>query len=174
VRIGRIDRIGTRELAAGREGSAVGQPGGGRGRVVGAIIARGALCLVAVGGSHGTLSEVAEAGRKLESFADYHLMDFTEADTPLSPLYVKLSDKGQVTPSLDAPAPDAQPIGNLYARPVRHSKPLFLLQEAATGGYHLSTDPALLSRKEPFANPYPEGDPKHEAFKNRVQYANHR
>jgi len=121
----------------------------------------------------GTLSEVAEAARKLESFADYHLMDFTEADTPLIPLYVKLSDKGQVTPSLDAPAPDAQPIAQLYTRPVRHSKPLFLLQEAATGGYHLSTDPALLSRKEPFANPYPEGDPKHEAFKNRVQYANH-
>ena len=121
----------------------------------------------------GALSEVAEAGRKLESFADYHLMDFTEAETPLLPLYVKLSDKGQVVPSLNAPAPDAQPIGNLYARPVRHSKPLFLLQEAATGGYHLSTDPALLSRKEPFANPYADGDPKHAAFKNRVQYVNY-
>jgi hypothetical protein len=121
----------------------------------------------------GTLSEVAEAGRKLESFTDYHLMDFTESNAPLMPLYAKLADKGQSIPSLEAPAPDAKPIGHLYAHPVNHSKPLFLLQEASTGRYHLSTDPALLNRKEPFTNPYPEGDPKHAAFQNRVQYVNH-
>ncbi|MEI6820067.1 MAG: hypothetical protein WCL19_10765 [Verrucomicrobiota bacterium] len=121
----------------------------------------------------GTLSEVAEAGRKLESFADYHPMDFTEATTPLLPLYEKPMDKGQIVPSLAAPSPDAAPLCHLYAHPVKHSKPLFLLQEAATGRYLLSTDPALLSRKEQFANPYPEGDPKHAAFQNRVQYVNH-
>lgn len=56
---------------------------------------------------------------------------------------------------------------------MRHSKPLFLLQEAATGRYQLSTDPALLNRKEPFANPYPKSHPKHGAFQNRVQYVNY-
>jgi hypothetical protein len=121
----------------------------------------------------GTLSEVAEAGRKLQAFADYHIMDFTEADTPLLPLYLKRSDKGQAVPCLDTPIPGAQPIAYLYSRPVKHSKPLFLLQEAATGGLRLSTDPTLLSRKEPFANPYPETDPKHAAFKNRSQYVNY-
>ncbi len=121
----------------------------------------------------GTLSEVADAGRKLESFADYQMMDFTEADTPLLPLYVKPMDKDQFVPTPDAPTPDAKPIARLYARPVKHSKPLFLLQEAATGRYRLTTDPALLNRKEPFANPYPAGDPKHAAFQNRVQYVNY-
>lgn len=122
----------------------------------------------------GTLGEVTEASRKLESFADYHLMEFTESDTPLLPLYARPMDKGQIVPSLEAPAPDAKPVGQLYAHPVKHSKPLFLLQEAATGLYHLSTDPALLHRKEPFANPYPdESHPKHAAFQNRVQYVNY-
>ena len=121
----------------------------------------------------GTLQEVAAAGRKLESFTDYHLMDFTESNTPVLPLYMKPMDQGQNVPSLDAPASDAKAIGQLYARPVKHAKPLFLLQEAATGRYHLSTDPALLNRKEPFANPYPEGHPKHAAFTNRVQYVNY-
>jgi len=121
----------------------------------------------------GTLQEVAEAGRKLESFTDYHLMDFTESDTPLLPLYVQSIDQGQSVPSLEAPAPRAKPIGQLYSRPVKHAKPLFLLQEAATGRYHLSTDPALLNRKEPFANPYPADHPKHAAFRNRVQYVNY-
>jgi len=121
----------------------------------------------------GTLQEVAEAGRKLESFTDYHLMDFTESDTPLLPLYVQSIDQGQSVPSLEAPAPGAKPIGQLYSRPVKHAKPLFLLQEAATGRYHLSTDPALLNRKEPFANPYPADHPKHAAFRNRVQYVNY-
>jgi hypothetical protein len=121
----------------------------------------------------GTLTEVADAGRKLESFADYQMMDFAEADTPLLPLYVKPMDKGQIVPSLEAPTPDAKPICQLYASPVKHSKPLFLLQEAATNRYRLTTDPALLNRKEPFANPYPAGDPKHAAFQNRVQYVNY-
>jgi hypothetical protein len=121
----------------------------------------------------GTLGEVAEASRKLESFADYHLVEFTESDTPLLPLYARSMDKGQIVPSLEAPTPDAKPVGQLYAHPVKHSKPLFLLQEAATGLYHLSTDPALLNRKEPFANPYPESHPKHVAFQNRVQYVNY-
>jgi len=121
----------------------------------------------------GTLDEVADTGRKLESFADYHMMDFTEADTPLLPLYAQPMDKGQVVATLDAPAPNATPIACVYARPVKHSKPLFLVQEAATGRYHLSTDPAMLSRKEPFANPYPESDSKHAAFQGRVQYVNY-
>lgn len=121
----------------------------------------------------GTLGEVAEASRKLESFADYHLMDFTESDTPLLPLYARPMGKGQIVPCLEAPTPDAEPVGQLYARPVKHSKPLFLLQEAATGLYRLSTDPALFNRKEPFANPYPESHPKHVAFQNRVQYVNY-
>jgi hypothetical protein len=121
----------------------------------------------------GTLGEVAEASRKLEAFADYHLMEFTESDTPLLPLYAKPMDQGRIVPCLDAPTPDAEPVGQLYARPVKHSKPLFLLQEAATGLYHLSTDPSLLNRKEAFANPYPEGHPKHADFQNRVQYVNY-
>lgn len=58
----------------------------------------------------GTLNEVAEAGRKLETFTDYHLMDFTEADTPLLPLYAKPMEKGQRVPSLDAPNAGAKPI----------------------------------------------------------------
>ena len=121
----------------------------------------------------GTLQEVAEAGRKLEPFTDYHLLDFTESNTPVLPLYLQPMDQGQNVPSLDAPAPAAKPIGQLYARPVKHAKPLFLLQAAATGRYHLSTDPALLNRKEPFANPYPADHPKHAAFRNRVQYVNY-
>jgi len=121
----------------------------------------------------GTLDEVAEAGRKLEPFADYQMLDFTEADTSLLPLYAKPMDKGQVLPTLEAPASDAKPVAKVYARPVKYSKPLFLLQEAATGRHHLTTDPVLLNRKEPFANPYAESDPKHAAFQNRVQYVNY-
>ena len=56
----------------------------------------------------GTLNEVAEDVRKLESFADYHPMDFTEADTPLLPLDTMPIDKGQIVPSLAAPSPDAR------------------------------------------------------------------
>jgi hypothetical protein len=114
----------------------------------------------------GTLNEVVEAGRKLESFTDYQLMDFTEADTPLLSLYAKPMDKGQIVPCLEAPTPDAKPICQLYARPVKHSKPLFLLQEAATGRYRLTTDPALLTVKHSLhpelgAKPY-EGPPRPE------------
>jgi hypothetical protein len=120
----------------------------------------------------GTLNEVAEAARKLESFADYHPLDFTETNTPLVPLYLMPTDKSQAVPTL-APNPDAVPLCHLYARPVKNSKPLFLMQDADTGRRVLSTDPALFSRKEPFANPYPEGDPKHASFQNRVQYVNY-
>jgi len=88
--------------------------------------------------------------------------------------FVSGAPRGQLVPCLEAPTPDAKPVDQLYAHPVKHSKPLFLLQEAATGLYHLSTDPALLNRKEPFANPYPdESHPKHVGFQNRVQYVNY-
>ena len=62
----------------------------------------------------------------------------------------------------------------LHAHPVRHSKPVFLLQDGgATGEYILTTDPMLQCRKLPFANPYPAGHEKHARFQNRHQYLTH-
>lgn len=91
----------------------------------------------------GTLNEVAEAGRKLESFTDLRPIEFTEADTPLLPLYVKQSDKTSPQPTFVKPTPDAQPVCRLYSRPVKHSKPIFALQDGGTNDFILTTDPAL-------------------------------
>lgn len=121
----------------------------------------------------GTLQEVAEAGRKLESFTDLHPVEFKESDTPLLPLYIKRADKAPPQPTLEKPAPDAQAICQLYAKPVRHSKPIFLLQDGGTGEYILTTDPALQCRKLPFANPYPAGHEKHTKLQNRHLYLTH-
>jgi len=121
----------------------------------------------------GTLQEVAEAGRKLESFTDLHPVEFKESDTPLLPLYIKRADKAPPQPTLEKPAPDAQAVCQLYSKPVRHSKPIFLLQDGGTGEYILTTDPALQCRKLPFANPYPAGHEKHAKLQNRHQYLTH-
>ena len=121
----------------------------------------------------GTLGAVAEAGRKLETFADLHPVVFSEQDTPLLPLYLKTTDKTPAQPTLDPPTPEAKPVCQLYARPVKHSKPLFLLQDGGTGAYILTTDPALQCSKVPFENPYPVGHEKHDRFENRVQYVTH-
>jgi hypothetical protein len=118
----------------------------------------------------GTLGEVAEAGRKLESFTDLHPVEFTEHDTPLLPLYVNSAGKTPPQPTLEKPAPDAQPVCQLYSRPVRRSKPVFVLQDSGTGQFILTTDPALQCRREPLENPYPPGHEKHEKFEHRAQY----
>jgi hypothetical protein len=121
----------------------------------------------------GTLNEVAEAGRKLDAHTDLRPIEFREESTPLLPLYLKTADKAPPQPTLEKPAPDAQPLCQLYAHPVRHSKPVFLLQDGGTGEYILTTDPALQCRKVPFANPYPAGHEKHSKFENRHQYITH-
>ena len=121
----------------------------------------------------GTLGGVAEAGRKLESFADLHPVEFREQDTPLLPLYLKTADKTPPQPTLEKPTPEAKPVCQLYAHPVKHSRPVFLLQDGRTDQYILTTDPALLSRKVPFENPYPIGHAKHDKFQNRMQYLTH-
>jgi hypothetical protein len=121
----------------------------------------------------GTLKEVAEAGRKLESFTDLHPVEFKESDTPLLPVYVKRAGKTRPQPTLDKPTPDAQPVCQLYAHPVKHSRPVFLLQDSGTGKYIVTTDPALQCRKVPFENPYPVGHEKNAKFQGRVQYLTH-
>ncbi len=121
----------------------------------------------------GTLGEVAEAGRKLDTFTDMHPVEFREQDTPLLPLYLKTADKTPPQPTLDPPTPEAKPVCRLYAQPVKDSKPVFLLQDGGTGQYILTTDPALQCRKVPFENPYPAGHEKHDKFQNRVQYLTH-
>jgi hypothetical protein len=122
----------------------------------------------------GTLNEVADAGRKLESHTYVQPIEFQAESCPLVPVYLKTADKAPPQPTLEKPAPDAQPLCQLYAHPVRHSKPVFLLQDGgATGEYILTTDPMLQCRKLPFANPYPAGHEKHAKFQNRHQYLTH-
>ena len=122
----------------------------------------------------GTLNEVAEAGRKLEAHTYVQPIEFQAESCPLVPVYLKTADKAPPQPTLEKPAPDAQPLCQLYAHPVRHSKPVFLLQDGgATGEYILTTDPMLQCRKLPFANPYPAGHEKHAKFQNRHQYLTH-
>ena len=118
----------------------------------------------------GTLQEVAEAGRKLESFTELRPVEFKESDTPLLPLYIKRADKAPPQPTLEKPTQDAQPVCQLYSKPVRHSRPVFLLQDGGTNEYILTTDPALQCRKLPFENPYPAGHAKHAKLQNRHQY----
>lgn len=121
----------------------------------------------------GTLQEVAEAGRKLESFTELRPVEFKESDTPLLPLYIKHADKNPPQPTLEKPTPDAQPLCQLYSKPVTHSRPVFLLQDGGTNEYILTTDPALQCRKLPFENPYPAGHDKRAALENRHQYLTH-
>lgn len=118
----------------------------------------------------GTLSEVAEKAHALEPHADYHPLTFNESNTPLLPLYVRKIAGGHEVPTLENADQANAPICFTYAHPVKGSLPLFLLQETATGRYAVSTDPCRFCAKAPFANPYPEGDPKHGRFQNRVQY----
>jgi hypothetical protein len=121
----------------------------------------------------GTLQEVAEAGKELEPFTDLHPVEFKEDETPLLPLYIKRDDKATAQPTLEEPEPGAQPVCQLYSKPVRHSKPVFLLQDGGSGEYILTTDPALQCRKLQFVNPYPADHSKHATLENRHQYLTH-
>ena len=118
----------------------------------------------------GTLSDVAEKAKVLAPHTDYHPLAFTEKETPLLPLFAQKMPNGQSVLGLESKGPADTPICFTYARPVKNSKPLFLMQETATGRYAVSTDPYLFCTKVPFKNPYPENDPKHASFENRVQY----
>jgi hypothetical protein len=118
----------------------------------------------------GTLRDVAEAGRKLEAHTDLRPAEFKENSTPLLPLYLNTAHQASPQPTLEKPTPDAEPLCQLYAHPVPHSRPLFILQDGGTGEFILTTDPALQCRKVAFENPYPVGHEKHDKFEHRVQY----
>jgi len=118
----------------------------------------------------GTLAEVTEKAKALEAHADYHPLVFDEDDTPLLPIYSRKVANGQLVPTLEMTSKSDVPMCFTYARPVEGSKPLFLMQETATGKYAISTDPYLFCARIAVKNPYPEDDPRHATFENRPQY----
>jgi hypothetical protein len=118
----------------------------------------------------GTLSEVAEKAKTLEPLADYGRLAFAETDTLLLPLHARKMPNGQIIPTVEVPDQAGDPLCCTYAYPVEGSKPLFLLQEANSGRYAVSADPYLFCTRVAFENPYPQGEPKHTGFENRVQY----
>jgi hypothetical protein len=114
---------------------------------------------------------------------DYGPVEYTQADTPLVPLYQEKTPDGQTVLSrkvYSGTQPDSstsatektavKPACFAYAYPVRDSMPLFLMRETATGKLAISTDPYLFCTKIPFANPYPAGHAKHDQYENRVRY----
>ena len=121
----------------------------------------------------GTLGQVSTAARRLEAHAALRPIEFLVEKVPLAPIYVKTAENSSPQPTLEKPTPDSQPLCQLYAHPVRHSKPIFLLQDGRTNEYILTTDPMLQCRKVPFTNPYPPGHEKHSKFQNRQQYLTH-
>ncbi len=119
----------------------------------------------------GTLSEVAGKANQLAEFADYEPLAFTEAKTPLVPLYRKRYRGRHDVLSRQAPAKeDAQPLCEVYAYPVNGSLPLFVIKNNTTGEYFVTTDPYAECEREPFENPFKPGDEAFGKYQNRTVY----
>jgi len=119
----------------------------------------------------GTLDEVAKTANQLADFADYEPLDLTEDNTPLVALYPRRYAGGQAVLSRRAPAGNsAGPLCKVYAHPVNGSLPLFVIKDNPTGQYFVTTDPYAECEREPFQNPFPPDDPRHQKYENRTVY----
>ncbi len=119
----------------------------------------------------GTLDKVAKTANRLVDFADYEPLDFTEANTPLVPLYPKRYGKGQTVLSRQAPTRGAAaPACKVYAHPVKGSLPLFVIKDNPSGRYFITTDPYAECEREPFQNPLKPGEPAYKKYEGRTVY----
>ena len=114
----------------------------------------------------GTLARVAEKANRLADHADYQPVDFTEADTPLVPLYAKRIGQDTVLSRKAA----GKPVCLVYAWPVRGSFPLFMMRNNETRRHFVTTDPYAHCDREPFKNPFEPGHALHEKYQNRIIY----
>ncbi|MEK0314754.1 hypothetical protein [Cohnella sp. 56] len=116
----------------------------------------------------GTLADVQDKANALADSVDYGLLDITEANAGLIPLYT-ISVGGQTILTRE-PQSGHSPALRTYAKPVAGSKPLFLMQDTTTGAYKLSFDPYEFADKAAFANPYAPSDPQYSTYQNRTLY----
>jgi hypothetical protein len=122
----------------------------------------------------GTLGEVAETANALVGYADYAPLSFTEAGTPLVPLYPRRYRSGQTVLSRRVPAgKGTQPLCKVYAHPVRGSLPLFVIKDNPSGHHFITTDPYAECEREPFENPCAPDHARYEQYENRTVYKAH-
>ncbi|MFQ6133543.1 MAG: hypothetical protein ACE5R4_15980 [Armatimonadota bacterium] len=113
----------------------------------------------------GTLADAATKANKLAPYATYAPLDLTTEQTPLVSLYV-----GGAGVTRAQPPGTARPLCQVYAHPVRGSRPLFLIREVKTGRTFCTTDPYARCAREPFVNPLPEEHESFEKYQNRTVY----
>ena len=101
----------------------------------------------------GTLERVVARARRLAPDTDYGLLEFTEQNAKLLPLYVTRHARTGQTVLSTVRTGGARPALYTYAQPVAGSLPLFLMQDTTSGKLLTSTDPYILCSAPP-----PAGD----------------
>ena len=109
-----------------------------------------------------------EANRIAQSLVDdidYGLVEFSLSDTPRVPVY--LVDNKVV----ENPPAGTEPATYLFARPVRGSHPVFLMEDTTTGQEIISTDLYRFVPSKPLALGIPQEHPKSEYYNNARGYS---
>lgn len=114
----------------------------------------------------GPLDRVAEKCTILADYAHYTPLDFTEANVPLVPLYLKPIGQDKVLSREGS----GDPVCQLYAWPVKGSRPLFVIKNNVTGRHFMTTDPYAQCEREPFHNPLEPDHVSHAKYKGRFVY----
>jgi len=113
----------------------------------------------------GTLADVATKANKLAPYATYAPLDLTTEGVPRVFLYADAEGLTRTRPQ-----ETAQPLCQVYAHPVRGSRPLFLIREVKTGRTFCTTDPYARCAREAFVNPLPEGHASFNKYETRTVY----
>jgi hypothetical protein len=116
----------------------------------------------------GKLSDVSNKAAKLDQYATFEPIEFTEQLKEKIPLYERVFDSQNILST----QPNLENIKacSVSAVPIKGSYPLFLLKNKNTGIYFLTTDPYTACGKIPFVNPYPPTHAKYLKYQNRVIY----
>ncbi|MCP4310320.1 MAG: T9SS type A sorting domain-containing protein [Bacteroidetes bacterium] len=107
---------------------------------------------------NGTMKEVQQRAKSLVSASDYGFISMNPTDMPTSVIQEEELDS--------AFTQDIQ----LFASPVEHMVPLFLMEDRETGKRFISPDLYHNASILPFSNPYGPAHEKYETYQDRVVY----
>ena len=107
---------------------------------------------------NGTMKEVHKKARSLVDASDYGFIASDPAYTPLTILKEESLD--------NAFTGDIK----LFASPVDHMVPLFLMEDVESGTQYISPDLYNNANTRPFTNPYDPADSKYETYQDRIVY----
>jgi len=107
---------------------------------------------------NGTMREVYERARKLVTATDYGFIESNPAEVPTT-LVQKEALEGAFRDDI-----------RLFASPVDHMVPLFLMENTETGKRYISPDLYFNTDTRPFTNPYDPSDPEYETYLDRIVY----